>query len=110
MSYGVGGDNTKQQGYKAGQVPSRHQFGVFPGNISRGDNSGVLLGSPRVLLLICFLNSCSQSQSGGIPGSTRDLCVESVARSENVLLAAPDFILHIRLTGVTAGQNIWKGQ
>lgn len=34
--------------------------------------------------------------------------MESVARSPDVLLAGPGFILHVRLTGVTAGQSSWK--
>lgn len=37
-----------------------------------------------------------------------DLNMESVARSPDVLLAGPGFILHVRLTGVTADQSSWK--
>lgn len=87
--------------------PSRHQFRVFPGNISKGDHSPGFLGFPRVLFLI-FPNSWSQSQSGVIPGNPRDLCTESVARSPDVLLAGCAFILHVRLAAVTAGQSSWK--
>lgn len=62
---------------------------------------------PKVITLMCFWIPKSPVWSDTREHSW-DLDMESVARSPDVLLAGPGFILHVRLTGVTAGQSSWK--
>lgn len=71
---------------------------------------GIILGYflaifPKVITLLCFWTPKSPISSLQF---SWDLDMESVARSPDVLLAGPGFILHVRLTGVTAGQSSWK--
>lgn len=79
----------------------------------KGDRShqGVILGYflaifPKVIALLCFWTPKSPISS--LLQFSWDLDMESVARSPDVLLAGPGFILHVRLTGVTVGQSSWK--